>query len=485
MIKRKTNPLLFYGLITSVIFLILAYALYGNFRLGDDTYIYLKYAKNFIDNNEISFNFGERTYGFTSPFWLFFIVLLQLMLNNMFIVPHTLSLFFSVLTILVWFAIINTLTKKKSLKIFFLLLIVLDPNLLKHSFLGMEASSSYFLSSLIIFFLLKIYFGNIYYYSLIITLSFYTLVRPESIILSFFTFIFLIITNKPTKRQIIYSLILVSIIILPWHIFAHKYFGFFLPTTFNAKAIDYTIGKNFINNIFDTFIIFSGNYFLLFILVITLMIKEKLFLITFNTLGKLFLLNIFSLILFYSLTISNEQVFARYYCIVFPFLFYILFVLIEQFDTRQELKFYIKTIVLISFLFLSIFFSYLNSLSIQIEYTEDKIVDWIKNNTLKSDLIVRGRIGKIGFLTERKILDPVGLINPEISYYYKNKKISNFYFMHKPSYYIGDTNSIKVIRKFAKQIIVRKIFRHRYPELMRDYLKSSVYWNDYIYQIYW
>ncbi len=485
MIKRKANPLLFYGLIAIIIFLILSYSLYGNFKLGDDTYIYLKYAKNVIDNSEISFNFGARTYGFTSPLWLFLIVLLQLILKNMFIIPHTLSLFFSVLTILPWIAIINTITKKKSLKIFFLLLIVLDPNLLKHSFLGMEASLSYFLSSLIIFFLLKIYLGNIYYYSLIITLSVYTLVRPESIILSFFTFIFLVITNKPTKKTIIYSLILVSIIILPWHIFAYNYFGFILPTTFNAKAIDYTIGKNFFVNIFDTSIIFLGNYFLLFVLVVTLMIREKLLLIKFNSLGKLFLLNIFSLILFYSLTISNEQVFARYYCIAFPFLFYIIFVLIEQFDTKQELNFYIKTIVLISFLFLSIFFSYLNSLSIQSDYTEDKIVDWVKKNTLKSDLIVRGRIGKIGFLSERKILDPVGLINPEISYYYKNKKISNFYFNHKPSYYIGDTNSIKAISKFAKLVTIKKEFRHDFPNILRDYFKNNTNKNEYIYQLKW
>jgi hypothetical protein len=45
------------------------------FFTPDDYYIYLRFVQNVVEHGELSFNTGEPTYGFTSVFWLFVLVL--------------------------------------------------------------------------------------------------------------------------------------------------------------------------------------------------------------------------------------------------------------------------------------------------------------------------------------------------------------------------------------------------------------------------
>jgi hypothetical protein len=96
-VKKNTIILSF----TLVIFLLLSDYFYAFLKLGDDTYIYLQYARNIIQNQEISFNHGEKTYGFTSPLWLGLITLLSWLSNDFQTIPHILTLSFSILSILI------------------------------------------------------------------------------------------------------------------------------------------------------------------------------------------------------------------------------------------------------------------------------------------------------------------------------------------------------------------------------------------------
>ena len=66
-----------------------------------------------------------------------------------------------------------------------------------------------------------------------------------------------------------------------------------------------------------------------------------------------------------------------------------------------------------------------NLYTASIESTQKPIINlaqWLKNNTPKDALIALHDIGVVGYFSERRILDLVGIINPEISKHYRNKQ---------------------------------------------------------------
>jgi len=470
-------------IIASSAFLILAFILFRDYKLGDDTYIYLQYAKHIIHNGEISFNLGERSYGFTSPLWLGLITFLSFVINSPLVAPELLSMFFSILTVIVWCFIFINLQLDLKKVIVGLVVIILDPNLLKHSFLGMEASISYFLSSFQIVLLLKYTKGSKQIFLFSVVSSIYFLIRPESALPSIILFLFLLKEKKVVLSDLFYVLIIGSIIVLPWHIFAYNYFGSLFPSTFVAKGGSYFWGEKFLENSSDSVIIILGNYFIyLFVALLFLINKRKGIKIDLTkNLYKVFIGIVILLVIFYSFSLNREIVYARYYCMVFPF---INFIFLSFLLKTERKSYYIITII--TLLAISTAQSIISQRTfVENENSEFIPINWINKNANPDDVIVRGRIGKIGYLTDRKILDPVGLINPEIIAYYRNNNISQFYLKYKPKYFIGDSKQLKtVISKNAKSKIVASI-EHKFPFLIRDFILTNGSHYESIYELDW
>ena len=62
-----------------------------------------------------------------------------------------------------------------------------------------------------------------------------------------------------------------------------------------------------------------------------------------------------------------------------------------------------------------------NIYSSEIRCTKNTLLDlalWLKNNTPDDSLIALHDIGVVGYFSERRLLDLVGLTNPEISEHY-------------------------------------------------------------------
>ena len=134
---------------------------------------------------------------------------------------------------------------------------------------------------------------------------------------------------------------------------------------------------------------------------------------------------IISFIMFYSLVINNEFVYARYYCIVFPFLSFLFIEIVMKCVSNKIIP---AGIVSAVSLLLIIWFSLIGSrIYTTTETTEDKIIEWVNNNTSPNTKIERGRIGKIAFYTDRYIVDPMGIIDPEIINYHKTHSIADYY----------------------------------------------------------
>jgi len=458
-------------------FFIASTYLYGFLKLGDDTYIYLQYARNILTRGEIAFNVGEKSYGFTSPLWLGIIIALEFFIKNLQLIPQILSMIFSLLTIFCWYFIIRSIFKKERLITISLLLIVLslDPNLLKHSYLGMEAPLSLLLSSILVFIIIN-YTGSRDNIKIALIFGIYLLVRPESILLLMITLFWLTLFRDLDNRSAFRILITVLIIVLPWLIFSQYYFGSMVPNTFNAKGFNYTFGGRFFINFFDSLKIIGGNY--LFIFIITVFAFPLLRRTNYFKINRDIILLIFSLIitpiLFYSIGLSREFVYARYYSMIFPFISLFLLLLLYEIKLYNSKLNFSIIFSLFYLIIISLIMSPITKDSyLDGENVENKIVKWVEKNTDREDIIVRGRIGKIGFLSGRKILDPMGIINPDLFMYHNENELAAFYEIHKPTYVIGSFD-LKLFGK-SKNIELVTEFQRNYSGLPRHLIMNKKY----------
>lgn len=442
--------------------------MFGYFRLGDDTYIYLQYAKHILKNGEISFNLGFPSYGFTGPFWLGLIVLLGKIFGLFINIPTVLSFFFGLATIIVWYFIIKNYALRLEIFLISLVLIAVDPNLLKHAYLGMEATASYFFSSCLIYisFISKdktkiIWLG--------ICIGLFHLIRPESVIISTVLLIYLFY-NHTSYKKIVAVAAIVFIIILPWYLFAHFYFDQLFPNTFYAKGASYTLGKYFFKNLLDVIKIFIGSYFLMILYILAVLFNNWRKVVL-NSSPIVSFLIIGAVVLFYTITISNELVYSRYLSIIFPFLFFIFFEFLQRTDFTglRSKKILIVTVILSHILLAGFYRLQASDFFLAHKKVENKIIEWVNGNTCLENKIIRGRIGEIGFYTDRHIIDPMGLINGDIIPYNVNNNQSKYYELVKPDYYIGyDANP-----KIGDKLVLRKKIIFKKENMARDFFLSQ------------
>jgi len=473
-----------------VLFLILyipvSYFLYGHAKLFDDNYIYLQYAKHFVENKELSFNLGEKSYAFTSPVWMILCIILYPLISYE-LIPVLLSLLFSLLTILLCWYLLKDALKNNLILPLAIIFIAFEPNFLRHTYNGFETSLTYLLSYLII--LGIIHTGKIrngYYIGAIFGL--FMLVRPESIIFSFLTLLYLLVSRKINIKGIIRAAVSGIIIVLPWVIFTFLYFGKILPDTFGAKGGDYHSGLNLTHNLLNSAFIIGGNYFPIFILM-ALNFKKIPDYLSGNKLKYSFMILVIAVyVFFYSIVLSNELIYARYLCIIFP-VFITLSILFIDFSIPTVRKSAICfSIVILIFLGTAFTISRLDKkLADSGHTTENEIIGWVNKNTNKDNYISRIRIGEIGFKTQRRIFDPVGLINRDIAGYYQSGKIIDYYFIKKPDYLIDPPIYIVEALKKRCNINVVKEFKIKIRLLVRQAILNYTDRNNTlkIYKIDW
>ena len=94
--------------------------------ITDDTFIHLRYVENLLERGEFSFNPGDKTYGATSPLWIFGLALLVKLGLDPIVAAWTLGALSGLLLILAADAITERLTFAPRWKFVLLLLIVTD-----------------------------------------------------------------------------------------------------------------------------------------------------------------------------------------------------------------------------------------------------------------------------------------------------------------------------------------------------------------------
>ncbi|HTP80918.1 MAG TPA: hypothetical protein VMM57_11025, partial [Bacteroidota bacterium] len=423
-------------------FAVISYGLFGFFRGGDDTYIYLQFVKHFIHGEGLCFNAGERTYGFTSIVWILILSAFRLVTGNALAASMAASFFWSVALLFVWWMFAQKVTRDLTAVALGTVLFVVDPNLLKHSYLGMETPLSGFLILLAV----GLYFReredgrNLPLSGLVFSLA--ILNRPESGLVVILVVCDQLIHKLPAAF-IARFILLCAAPVIAWGSFAFLYFGTFVPNTVLAKGGSYAPFGRFIANLKDSTSILLPPYAAVFFSLVAFAAgmrhrsKEERrswwrdHWLMFAIPG--------ALVLSYCALVNNELVYARYMFLFIPLLLYETFTLftspIPVFS--QRMRRILLAAIAVEFVAIDIATALATRLSyLPAEEAKSENIRWIREHTDPRAIVVTGVLGRYGYETDRKLICPIGLLNPDIIGYIKTTRTLDYYRSRHADYFV-------------------------------------------------
>ena len=385
----------------------------------DDTLIYVRYVKNFINGYGLVYNKGEYYNGLTSPLFTYLSVGIAYILNNVILAINFLSALFLVLSIYTYHKIFSSVSNPLFTGIVSLLLVTLPYTYLVF---GMETFLFIFLIGLSIQLFLQEKYGY-----LLTTLALLVLTRSEGV----FLVVALIFEHFRLRRkfpQVNYffiPIILVSVNFL----FTYNYYGAFMSASGLAKIWQGRSGlwgdSGFIFITGSTYLfdwIFHGNKF--FLTGLSLCSVLGVFSVGKKSLNFIVILFLALLLSFYTfLNIPNYHwydapfvVFLLYYAGVGGGAIYS--VLTNYFKVKKVV---ILTLILSSLMYCTYnCASHLNLGAPHHPY--EQIGLWLKNNTPGDASVAMVEIGIVGYFSNRYIIDILGLVNPFNAKYIGEKK---------------------------------------------------------------
>ncbi len=398
----------------------------------DDTYIYLRFAKNLIGGNGISFNPGVPTYGFTSPLWLFIISLGGAMGIDLYVAAKALDLVFASFALIVFYFLSYGLIRDVAVAICATVAFSVNAWLMRWAGTGMETSLSVLLMLAVFLFC----FRNEYFVAVVLT-ALLSLVRPEAalIVPIILLDVYLNSLNKKRALNLAAALLLIYVaMIVPWLAYAHYTFGTMLPNTALAKAGFHPGVKELLAtgvDIVKTIGVTEG------IAVLTLIVsgivlftkREKLkgegnpdrdqtfFLFRQGIIGIgwIFLLPFFYLV-------TDVNIVSRYLLLVTPIMTILAFSLLYYSMKLSAVKRFVNGgILLLTMLVMmqnQIVYRLIVAPGIAaFEQGMDNclipIGKWLNQNTSPGTKVVTGDVGAIGYFSEREICDAAGLLTPD------------------------------------------------------------------------
>lgn len=480
---------------------------YFSFPL-DDPWIHLQFAKNLVDYGAYSYFKNEViTSGSTSPLYTFLVALLFLFIKNEFILSYLIGIFFFGLLTYFYFKLTKIEFGSSYAAIVLSVLIAIQPKLGLISVSGME-------TTMFIFFLIaSIYFyrsENFLIAGVFSGLSLWT--RPEGLIL-IFILIFDVVVQKyffKTKfgekffqKKILIQFIL-PILILSAIYFSFNYIlsGHIFPNTYKAKLTYYfgSSRKNFLQrDVIDyftqkEFILVWIPFILSFVFVVIDVIRKE-----YNK-SIMYLTFIMAFVLIYYIQLPFTHRFGRYMMPVIPFYLFVAFDGLQRFliflnnKSKSDQS---KSLNVIYFVFIGFVVALsLNQISKNAEeitftgkYQFDrhiKIAEWLKQNTKESDVIATHDIGAIAFYSNRKIIDMVGLVNPEVIEHLNDKNLTgymkNYFIKNDVSYFVTMRNWFEAVNQKPVYIPINEfefmeVFRFE-PERFHLMPKEASFYNQ-------
>ena len=423
------------SLILLASFLSLAYFLRsnpGHLLVFDDSYITLRFAENLFRYNGITYDGSTFLVGATSPLHIVCIAMFGLFMKMEDASITTGVLFFVLSSYLVYLWIL-ALYNSRLTALLGGVMMATSGWLIFDALNGMETTAFIFFS-LLTFYLYYRYQGKPLY---TIPLFFSVLTRPEgwfiAVSLWMWQFIrYYLDRDKVILKQLSTALGIFFVLTVPYLILSFLQTGSLLPGTAYAKAVFFgETAMPFINKagfFKNRLLPFYGSFIYpasLFILPLMLFARRV---ITLSYLWFYFFIFYGAYFTVYPGAIQNYW--NRYQHVFIPFI--IMAIAVGAMAAGGMLKKRVVRILVMILIAVSILYnqgaSFINAektYANEIISTRNPKIElalWLKRNTPDNALIALHDIGAVGYYSERRMLDLVGLVNPEITGYYLDKQ---------------------------------------------------------------
>lgn len=425
---------------------------YYSFPL-DDPWIHLQFAKNLAEYGSFSYYKNELvTAGSTSPIYTAALAVGFLITKNEMWLSYIIGILFFSLAVFYYYRLSeNTFPKENWLAIAAALIFVLDKWLNLISVTGMETTMYIFLLVACFYYYRK---RQAIPFAVMLGLTFWA--RPDAVAfigaLALDYFLLMYMKQKAPKNnddmQLFPKADLLKIgaigggIIALYFVMNLVIAGSLLPNTYGAKisyySAEFRSRTDFLK--FEVWEYFTESaYVLLIIPFIAAVIKilGDSFKLRYNKnmLGFIF---IFALIFIYWYKLPYAHRFGRYLMPVFPFYILLfvygsrqLFTWLAKYFNDKKLVNGLNVILLASTVvyFGSAYVKHKDVYQDQSRHIYIRQVEaakWLKNNTPEGSIIATHDVGAIAFYSDRKIVDVVGLINPEFIPKLNSKEFAGF-----------------------------------------------------------
>ncbi len=425
---------------------------YHSFPL-DDPWIHLQFAKNLAEYGSFSYYKNELvTAGSTSPIYTAVLAAGFLVTKNEMWLSYILGILFFTLSVFYYYKLSeDTFPKENWLAIAASLIFVLDKWLNFISVTGMETTMYIFLLIACFYYYRR---RNAVPFAITLGLTFWA--RPDAVAfigaLAVDYFLLLYMKQKSPKANddvpVFGKAELVKISVIGGGILALYFImnlmiaGSLLPNTYGAKisyySAEFRSRTDFLKG--EVWEYFTESAYVLLILpfiaaVIKILSDSFKLKYNKNTLAFIF---IFALIFIYWYKLPYAHRFGRYLMPVFPF-----YILLFVYGSRQLFTWFTGflgdkkivnglNIILLAatvIYFASVYVKHKDVFQDQSRHIHIRQVDaamWLKDNTPEGSIIATHDVGAIAFYSDRKIVDVVGLINPEFIPKLNSKEFTGF-----------------------------------------------------------
>lgn len=386
----------------------------------DDTYIYMQYARNISGGGGFSFNYGEPSYGITSPLWVLILSVSYLFGLNGFWFAKIFDLICAVCSVIVFCRFAKLIFKDDNPFLASLAssLFILNIWFIRWSFTGMETNLAALCMILIFYFYYKQNYALCFF-----LLGLFFLIRPEGIFLFIVILASLFIEKRKSLKQdfkaVSIYILMFLIPVIPFLIYAKIVFGTIISNTALGKStltFGFAIIQAQITEIVKTLAPSSAVEIILSVLAVIYLLKKKQF------------LNHFALILWPAVLLvvyifTDADIISRYFMIIIPVFTLLAVKTIEILSKKQfaaGISFFVLILIISQFSFYKFVKPHTDKFSEGVEECLIPIGKWFSDNTPPGTKILVNDVGAIGYYSNRNIVDAAALINRDLD---MNKKI--------------------------------------------------------------
>lgn len=344
-IKKKS---LFLGISIAAILISFFYS-YNLKWLGDDIFIGFRYVQNFISENGLVYNIGERVEGCTDFLWIMLISFFSWLKCNPLITVQTLGIISSLGTLILFSIIVYKISAKKDIFILPFVTIALalnyDYNVWATS--GLEtAFFCFLLSSTFYIYFFSSFEGikKLFFSGFLLCLALLT--RPDTLIilvtangLLFFDQLINRIKFSKILSSLFFFNLAIICIYIPYFLWKFNYYGFIFPNTYYVKLGNesmFSKGFYYIGLYFEAY--FTSFLFLILPFLVLFPLLKKNFIPAFkeftsdkfNSAFAASTIIVYVYLIGFVAKVGGDFMFARFIIPIVPFIYFVIFYSIQK-----------------------------------------------------------------------------------------------------------------------------------------------------------